>query len=143
MPAVAFCAIISSQAPARAEYIRKEIAPLEIKLSKDAAYLLLQLYRSYQSKRNFGKSKREANYFINSHYIHEYLLPNWQFDDVDDTCRELSRANIIHVTWADNIANDISINDLGIVTMENINLDKVKDAASIVNLVISAFGSLI
>lgn len=112
---------------------------MDVRLSKDAAKLLYLLYQSYLAKRSGGKTKREARYFCSSHYVHEYLAPDWQFDDVDDTCRELSRAQILQVFWADNIANDIQLTDLGITTMENIIPDKLKDISSAVDLIINAF----
>ena len=114
---------------------------METRLTNDGAHLLHVLYQSYASKRKSGKTKREANYFSNSHYIHEYLLPDWHFEDVDDTCRELSRANLIRVLWADNIANDIRLTDEAISIMENIVFDTLKDTSSIISAIISAVGS--
>ena len=112
---------------------------MNIRLSKDAAKLLGLMYKSYLAKRSAGKTKREARHFGSSHYVHEYLIPEWQFEDVDDTCRELSRAQILQVLWADNIAYEIHLTDFGITTMENIVPDKLKDLTSAIDLIINAF----
>ena len=41
------------------------------------------------------------------------------FEDVDDTCRELSRANLLNCFWADNIAYNVILSDNAIIYMEN------------------------
>ena len=133
--------MLSLQAPARAEVIEKG-GDVVINLSKDAAQLLTLMYKSYLSKRASGKPKREANCFPDSHYLHEYLLPDWIFEDVDDTCRELSRAGLIHVTWADNIANHIIISDYGIEIMEHSKVDSIKDLAACISKVIDVISLL-
>ena len=92
---------------------------MEINLTKDSEKLLCVMYKDYLEKRKSGMSKSRANYFGTSHVIHEELLPKWSFEDVDDTCRELSRAGLINCSWADNIAIWISISDLAISYMEN------------------------
>ena len=88
-------------------------------LTKDAKVILCLIYKDYLSKRDSGLSKSSANHWGTSHVIHEKLIPKWSFEDVDDTCRELSRAGAIVCNWADNIAYNISISDSGIVYMEN------------------------
>lgn len=92
---------------------------MEITLTKDSEKLICLMYKDYLEKRKTGLSKSDANYFDNSHVIHEKLLPNWIFKDVNDICRELSRAGMIRCEWADNIAIYISISDMGIAYMEN------------------------
>lgn len=92
---------------------------MSVKLTNDSEKLICIMYKNYLEKRKSGLTKSESNYFESSHVIHEGLLPEWSFDDVDDTCRELSRAGLISCLWADNIAVNISISDLGIVYMEN------------------------
>ena len=88
-------------------------------LTKDAKVILCLLYKDYLAKRDSGLSKSKANRWGTSHVIHEKLIPKWSFEDVDDTCRELSRAGAIICDWADNIAFHISISDSGIIYMEN------------------------
>lgn len=90
-----------------------------MKLTKDSDKLICLLYKTYLEKRKSGLSKSAANSFGSSHDIHENLCPDWIFEDVDDTCRELSRANLLDCLWADNIAYHVSISDSGIIYMEN------------------------
>lgn len=92
---------------------------MDVSLTKDSEKLLCAMYRDYLEKRKSGISKSKANFFESSHVLHENLLPVWSFQDVDDTCRELSRSGLIQCHWADNIAVFISISDIGISYMEN------------------------
>ena len=92
---------------------------MNYELTKDSEKLLCVIYKDYLEKRKTGKTKSEANYYDSSHVIHENLLPQWLFDDVDDTCRELSRAGMIDCIWGDNIAIRIHLSDQGISYMEN------------------------
>lgn len=92
---------------------------MDVKLTNDSERLIAVMYKNYLDKRKSGKSKSESNYFSDSHVIHQNLIPEWCFEDVDDTCRELSRAGLINCRWADNIAIYISISDEGLIHMEN------------------------
>lgn len=92
---------------------------MDITLTKDSEKLICVMYKCYLEKRKAGIAKSNANRWGTSHVIHEELLPDWSFIDVDDTCRELSRAGLITCSWADNIACWISISDTGLVYMEN------------------------
>lgn len=92
---------------------------MENNLTKNSNKLLGVMYKSYLKKRKSGISKSDANYFTSSRSIQEELMPSRCFEDVDDTCRELNRADMIDCTWADNTAWDISISDTGIYYMEN------------------------
>ena len=88
-------------------------------LTKDADKLICLLYKDYLQKRKAGSPKSQASYFDSSHNIHEKLCPDLLFEDVDDTCRELSRAGMIHCLWADNIAFSVTLSDEAIIYMEN------------------------
>lgn len=88
-------------------------------LTKDSEKLLCLLYKSYLEKVNSGLSKSTANAFGDSHKIHDTLCPDWLFEDVDETCRQLSRAGFLKCFWADGIASETSLSDSGIVYMEN------------------------
>lgn len=92
---------------------------MDIVLTKDSDKLICVMYKSYLEKRKSGIAKSRAKHLGSSHVIHEELLPKWSFEDVDDTCRELSRAGLIDCSWADNIAYEVRISDLGITYMEN------------------------
>lgn len=88
-------------------------------LTKDSEKLICLLYKDYLEKHKSGLSKSSSNSFGSSHDIHERLCPDWIFEDVDDTCRELSRAGLLHCLWADNIAYHVTLSDSGIIYMEN------------------------
>lgn len=92
---------------------------MDIILTKDSETLICHIYKAYLEKRKSGIPKSDANYFESSEVIHRELLPEWLFEDVDDTCRELSRAKLICCKWGDDISIDIKISDLGISYMEN------------------------
>jgi len=63
--------------------------------------------------------KDRAKYFGGSDDIHSSLLPKESFEDVDETCRELSRAKAAVVQYGDDVAIDVWISDKAIVYMEN------------------------
>lgn len=88
-------------------------------LTKDSEKLLCVLYKNYLEKRKSGAAKSEAKSFGSSHNIHESLCPNWLFEDVDDTCRELSRA--------DSIAYHVNLSDFAISYMDNRFKNGLKD----------------
>ncbi len=90
-----------------------------MELTNDSEKLLCLLYKSYLEKRRNGTPKSNAKRFGSSHHIHKNLCPKWIFEDVDETCRELSRANMLDCLWADNIAYYVSLSDSAIVYMEN------------------------
>lgn len=102
------------------EIIEEEVIPLsEIKLTKDGDALICALYKELLQRRKAGKPKREARFFIDSKWIHANLAVKWSFEDVDDTCRELSIAGLIDCLYADDVASYVSISDRGIAYMEN------------------------
>lgn len=92
---------------------------MEINLSRDADKLLCVLYKSFLEKRKSGLSKSDAKSFGSSHDIHEELLATWIFEDVDDTCRELSQNGFLDCFWADDIAYHVWLSDQAVVYMEN------------------------
>lgn len=102
-------------------------------LSKDADKLICLLYKHYLEQRKANVSKSNARAFGSSHNIHESFCPDWLFEDVDDTCRELSRAGLLNCIWADNIAYDVSFSDQAVIYMEKRfenNLNKLIDFIS-------------
>ena len=90
-----------------------------MELTKDADKLICIFYKSYLEKRKAGSSKTLARNLGSSHYIHQTLCPSWIFEDVDDTCRELSRSGLLDCLWANNVAYQVFLSDSGIFYMEN------------------------
>ena len=91
----------------------------EIQLSKDADSLICLIYKYYLESHNNGIPKSKAKLLGSSHNIHDNIIPEWSFDDVDDTCRELDRAHLLSINYADDICYTIILNDEAIVYMEN------------------------
>lgn len=91
----------------------------DVRISRDADALICVLYKEYMQRRKSGESKQKARNMGGSPEIHEKLLPKWSFEDVDETCREISRAGLVNCSWADNIAYIVVLSDDGIIYMEN------------------------
>lgn len=114
---------------------------MEIELTKDADDLICNIYSVYKERLKSGVSKSDAKFFGSSHNVHAFIMPGWKFDDVDDTCRELSRTGFLNVTWADNIASIIFLTDDAIAYCENRILHKVEEATGIIGHIRSLFPS--
>lgn len=91
----------------------------EIKLTREANALICVLYREYLQRRKAGMPKADAKLFDGSEYIHTQLMTKWSFEDIDETCRELSRAGILDCSYADDVTVLAQISDAGIIYMEN------------------------
>lgn len=90
-----------------------------VQLTKDSDYLICAIFKSYMDQRKSGTPKSNAKMLGSSKTLHEELMPEWSFEDVDETCRELHRAGLLQCTYADNVAYYVSLNDAGIIYMEN------------------------
>lgn len=91
----------------------------EIQLTKDSDVLICLMYKSYIDKRKSGIPKSKAKHFQSSKEIHTTLTPKWIFEDTDETCKELNRAGLIDIMEADGICYQVTLNDQGIIYMEN------------------------
>lgn len=99
-------------------------------LSRDAEKLFCNMYKQYLEKRSSGLSKTDANYFGDTHLIHETFCPLAPFDDVDELIWELSRNGYIIGVLGDDILSEISITSSAIVYMENRFKNGAKDMLS-------------
>lgn len=88
-------------------------------LTKDADYLICVLYKAYKERRNCKSSKVDAKFMNDSETIHKTLMPEWSFEDVDETCRELHRAGLLDCKYADDVAYIVNLTDASIIYMEN------------------------
>ena len=88
-------------------------------LTRDAQKLICLMYKKYLESRKAGKPKSEAKCFGSSRNIQTSMLSKEPVEDVDETCRELSRAKYAVVYYADDMAYDVTISDSAIVYMEN------------------------
>lgn len=92
---------------------------METKLTNDSDYLLCALYKEYRRRRKEGINKADSKKMGSSKDIHESLMKKWCFEDVEETCRELSRAGFLKIFFADNIAYIITLSDDAVIYMEN------------------------
>lgn len=76
---------------------------MDIEITKDSDYLICSLYKAYLQKRSNGMNKIQASSMGGSEEIQKELFPNWSIEDVDATCRELHRAELLHCFFADDI----------------------------------------
>lgn len=88
-------------------------------LTKDGQYLLGKIYEDYLLNINNGISKNQAKQLGSSHEINDNLVPNELFEDVDETMRELHRAEYIDAFYADDTVFQAILSDKSIIIMEN------------------------
>ena len=91
----------------------------EIKLTKDSDALICVLYKEYLQRRKDGTPKGDAKWLGSSDRIHKTILPKWSYEDVDETCWELSRAGLLVCNSGDNHAVMCVLCDEGIIYMES------------------------
>ena len=91
----------------------------DINLTKDSDALICAIYKDYLEKRKNGISKNNCKHIGSSEDIQKTIVPEWSFEDVEETCRELSRANLLDCNFADNIVYDSYLSDTAIIYMEN------------------------
>lgn len=89
-----------------------------MELTKDAKKAIALIYREYQRRRHSGLRKQDANYFSRSELMS--LDPS---GDLLDNCCELRRAGLI----SSDITGGATLEDPGIVLMENKTLDTLKE----------------
>jgi len=93
---------------------------MDIVLTKEADALICLLYKQYLEKRKNGLSRQKAKDFGSPINIHQSIVPKWNFEDVDDVCRELERVDLINILNKTLDGNcQVELSDNGIVYMEN------------------------
>lgn len=106
-----------------------------IKLSEKADALVCLIYKYYLSLYDNGIKSSQAQRLGSSIDINNNIVPEWSFDDVDNTCRELGKSDLLSIFYAEDICYDVSLNDNAIVYMENRfnnNLNKLLNYISII-----------
>jgi hypothetical protein len=91
----------------------------EKQISKDADKLICILYKEYLVRREHGLPKNESSIFGDSDEIQQSFLSNKNSSDVADTCWELHNAGYLFCHASDDIANEVTLTNDGIVYMEN------------------------
>ena len=92
---------------------------MEFKLTKDSDFLICLLYKEYKRKLKEGVDKSKAKSMGSSKEIHESLIGKWSFENVEETCRELSRVDFLEVFYADGTFYTVDLTDDAIIYMEN------------------------
>ncbi len=92
---------------------------MEYNLTKDAEYLLCVLYTQYKKKRENKVNKAKAKEMGSSENIFTTLLSEWTYEDVDETCSELSRNDLLFCDYRDNRVAYTRLEDSAIFYMEN------------------------
>jgi len=92
---------------------------MEIRLTKDAEYMVCLLYKVYKERRKNGIPKSNAKRIEGSNYIRNELLKDWSIEDIDETLYELKRANFLTCHSADDMVYIAFLNDEAIIYMEN------------------------
>lgn len=90
-----------------------------IQLTKDSDKLICALYKIYLEKRKQNISKELAKNIGSSEDIFNSHILNMSFEDIDETCRELNRANLLSCSYADDVVYNSRLNDEAIFYMEN------------------------
>lgn len=97
----------------------------DIRLTKDADYLLCVLYDAYRQQRKGGALAEDAKFFGDSGHIQEMYIPEWPTNDIDEAARELSRKKMIVALFAEDALNQCVLSDDGISRMEHSFGDKI------------------
>jgi hypothetical protein len=92
---------------------------MNVKLTKDSDALICLLYKQYCQQRKKKVSKADARFFGSSEDIQKSIAPKWTLEDVDETCRELHRADILVCEYADDVVYESWLSDIGIIYMES------------------------
>lgn len=90
-----------------------------VELTNDADYLICVLYKYYKERRKDGVNKDDAKLIGSSDFIFTHLLSEWTFEDVDETCRELHRADLLECHYGDDVVDISILTDASITYMEN------------------------
>lgn len=98
--------------------------PSEIRLTKDADYLLCVLYDEYLARRRNGESAFDARIFGDSESIQSDFIPQWSTDEIDDAAGELSRKSLANCLYANDTLSMLAIERDGIFLMEHRFSDK-------------------
>lgn len=92
---------------------------MDIKLTKDAEYLIKVLYARYLDQRQYGKSKFDSAYFGSSENICNTFFALWSIEDLDSALIELGRSGLVENQYADDTVEHCLLTTDGIIYMEN------------------------
>ena len=96
-------------------------------LTRESEKLICLMYKQYLKMRSAGYSKADANYFGDTHNLHESFFPSMLFEDFDELVLELKRNGYINGGPGNDILSHIYITSPCIVYMENRFKNGLKD----------------
>lgn len=113
----------------------------DIRLTRDAAVLLVRIYQRYLNSKHDGMTDLQSRYIGNSFNVMRLfsLVPDSQY--VTDLLFELDDAGYISAGPGDNIANDCTLERAGIARMESLWIDVLGSLAK--NLTEKSFAAMI
>lgn len=114
----------------------------DIKLTKEANYLICILYKEYLERRQCGVPREDAGTFRGSKYIHNEFLSEWQYKDVVAACQELDEVGLLRCYCSDSNVLRIKFESRGIAYMESSfqrNISSVIDCLTNIKKLISLF----
>ena len=92
---------------------------MNIELTSKADALICSLYKKYLERLQSGDTESKARFFGSSEIVRSEIVPSWNFGDVDETCKQLSRADLMTCLCADDIVySNLKFTDLGVIYME-------------------------
>lgn len=103
-----------------------------MQLTKDCQLVLSVLYREYLTRRNHRVPLSDACYFGNGNSIQENFLPDMLPEDVNELCWMLHEKELLHVTPGDDLANNVTLTQDGIIYMEHQTPDKLKNIGDVI-----------
>lgn len=80
-------------------------------LTENAEKLLILIYKEYKFRIDSGESHGNAKYFGGLNQLHDKLHIKFNLEDTLELIRELSRAEYLKVSWADDRAYFIAITE--------------------------------
>ncbi len=89
------------------------------KLTKAADRLACIMYKDYLDWRRAGMPKADAKEFGSAKTIHRQLLPFAFLEDVDESCRELGRADYVSIQYGYDVVQGVALSDDAIFYMGN------------------------
>lgn len=91
----------------------------EIKITKDAASLLMAAHKQYKKRRTKGEPKQEAVTLGDPSNIRQEIMLEWSLEDIEDACWELCRAGLFECLPGDNSLQMVWLANQGIAYAED------------------------
>lgn len=91
----------------------------DIKLTKDASFLLKAIYKAYKIRIRDGLSRSEASILGSSSDIQQEIVSAWSLENINDACWELHNAGLLNCMSGDDSIEMAILTPEGIIHEEN------------------------